>query len=95
LLPDVFPAHFYRTHHRWYFDDASLGAAARAAGFRVHSVRHVHRYGLSNALLWLRERKPPGRLALNVIDRNADDLWRSWLEAAGRSDNLYVVLQTT
>jgi 2-polyprenyl-3-methyl-5-hydroxy-6-metoxy-1,4-benzoquinol methylase len=92
LMPQVFPSHFYRTHHRWYFDQSSLAEVARLAGLRVQSVHHVHRYGMSNTLLWLRERKPPGRVTLDVIDSSADSLWRSWLEAQGRSDNLYLIL---
>jgi len=93
LLPGDFAAFFYRTQHRWYFDSASLSRAAELAGFRVEEVRHVHRYGMANALLWLRDRRPAGRAAFESIDRSADDLWRSWLESKGRSDNLYVKLR--
>lgn len=93
LLPDEFPSFFYRTQHRWAFDAASLSRCATAAGFVVESVRHVHRYGIANTLLWLRDRKPSGRTELAVIDRSADDLWRSWLEASGRADNLYLLMR--
>ncbi|MDI1347565.1 MAG: class I SAM-dependent methyltransferase, partial [Pseudolabrys sp.] len=92
VLPDDFPAFFYRTQHRWTFGAAALSYCAEAAGFRVREVRHVHRYGMANALLWLRDRKPSGRATLLPIDREADGLWRTWLEASGRSDNLYLVL---
>lgn len=93
LLPDDFPAFFYRTQHRWAFDAASLGRCAHEAGFQMRETRHVHRYGMANALLWLRDRKPSGRVALPAIDRQADDLWRTWLEANGHADNLYVILE--
>lgn len=93
LLPEDFAAHFYRTHHRWYFDAEALATAAALAGLRVEMVRHVHRYGMANALLWLRDRNPQGRADLSVINRDADALWRGWLEATGRSDNLYVILR--
>jgi 2-polyprenyl-3-methyl-5-hydroxy-6-metoxy-1,4-benzoquinol methylase len=93
LLPDDFPAFFHRTQHRWYFDAASLSRCAQAAGFGVSETRHIHRYGMANALLWLRDRKPSGRAALGAIDRLADDLWRSYLESSGRADNLYMVLR--
>jgi SAM-dependent methyltransferase len=92
LLPNDFPAFFYRTQHRWAFDASSLATCASGAGFNVREVRHVHRYGMANALLWLRERKPAGREDLSVIDRKADTLWRAWLESTGRADNLYIVL---
>lgn len=92
LLPDDFPAFFYRTQHRWAFEAAALSYCAEAAGFRVKETRYVHRYGMANALLSLRDRKPSGAAILPPIDREADGLWRTWLEASGRSDNLYLVL---
>lgn len=93
LLPEEFGAFFYRTHHRWYFDAAALTKAAEAAGLRVEEVRHVHRYGMANALFWLRDRRPSGRKAIEAINRDADNMWRNWLEASGRSDNLYLILR--
>lgn len=93
LLPDDFPPFFYRTQHRWAFDAASLGACARAAGFAVDSVRHVHRYGIANAMLWLRDRRPKGRTALPPLDAAMDAHWKAWLESTGRSDNLYLLLR--
>ena len=74
---------------RMYEDGYGL---LEAAGFDVREVRHVHRYGMANALLWLRERKPSGRERLTVIDHEADALWRAWLESTGRADNLYMLL---
>lgn len=93
LLPDDFPPFFYRTQHRWAFDAASLSACARAAGFAVDAVRHVHRYGIANAMLWLRDRRPKGRSALPPLDATMDAHWKAWLEATGRSDNLYLLLR--
>lgn len=93
LLPDDFPAFFYRTQHRWIFDAASLSACARAAGFVVEEVRHLHRYGLANAMMWLRDRRPKGRTPLPPLDRTMDAHWKGWLESAGRSDNLYLHLR--
>lgn len=93
LLPDDFPAFFYRTQHRWYFDAVTLSHAIVAAGLRVREIRHVHRYGFANAVLWLRDRKPSGRSVLSVIDREADALWKAWLERSGRADNLYILAE--
>lgn len=93
LLPQEFQSFFYRTQHRWYYDAASLSDAATRAGLKVQEVRHVHRYGMANALLWLRDRKPSGRTAIGMIDRFADTMWRTWLESIGRADNLYVLLK--
>lgn len=93
LLPEDFPAFFYRVVHRWYFDAKSLADCARRAGYSVAQTRHVHRYGLSNALAWLRDRRPTGRARLAGIEPLADGLWRDYLEATGHSDCLYMLLQ--
>lgn len=93
LLPEEFRAFFYRVVHRWYFDEASLGACAERAGFKVDAVRHVHRYGLSNALAWLRDRRPTGHARIEGIDPQADRSWQAYLDVAGRSDCLFMTLR--
>jgi SAM-dependent methyltransferase len=92
LLPDEYPPFFYRVVHRWYFDAASLATCARLAGFEVAGVAHVHRYGLANAMQWLRDRRPCGDVRLPVIENVADQQWTAYLEMTGRSDCLFVTL---
>ncbi len=91
LLPNDFPKFFYRTQHRWIFDGDSLLFLLRTAGFKERSVRYVHRYGFANATSWLRELRPRGDIKLGVLDESIDNLWRTWLEMRGYSDNLYAV----
>jgi SAM-dependent methyltransferase len=93
ILPEAFPAFFYRTVHRWYFDAASLAVCAERAGFEVVETRFVHRYGLSNALRWLRDRAPSGWQRLPGIDEAADRTWQAYLEGSGQSDCLYMALR--
>lgn len=93
LLPDTFPAFFYRVVHRWYFDADSLTNCARMSGYEVVEVRHVHRYGMANALHWLRDSKPSGQKRLTGIEPMADTLWSGYLEDTGQSDCLYLTLK--
>lgn len=93
MLSDEFPRFFYRTQHRWSFHGASLKACAERAGFMVLDTRYVHRYGISNAMNWLKEKQPRGHSKLKPFDDQIDKLWRSWLEATGRSDNLYLIAE--
>jgi len=93
LLPDDYPAFFYRVVHRWYFDAESLAECARLAGYEVSEVHHVHRYGMANALRWLWDRKPTGNAPMAGIDRTADQLWKAQMEGAGTSDCLFVKLK--
>ena len=94
LLPGEFPAFFYRVAHRWYFDAASLAACATKAGFVVEETRHLHRYGMANALLWLRDKRPRGDTPIAGIGDLADEFWKTYLEATGRSDTLFMTLNS-
>jgi len=88
LLPGDYARFFYRTVHTWYFDAEALRKLVRMAGFAEPSISYLHRYDLSNALLWLRDKRPTGLGALN-IESMGDVLFRGMLEANGRADYLY------
>lgn len=92
LLPQEFPSFFYRVVHRWYFDAASLTNCAQLAGCEVVQMHHVHRYGMANALHWLRDRRPSGHDRLPGINALADSFWSGYLEQSGRADCLFAVL---
>jgi hypothetical protein len=56
-------------------------------------MRCVHRFGLSNALVWLRDKKPGGHAALPGINAPLlDAVWARSLEMEGNGDYLYAVL---
>ncbi|HEX3178539.1 MAG TPA: class I SAM-dependent methyltransferase [Methylomirabilota bacterium] len=88
LLPEDYARFFYRLVHLWYFDSASLTTLLHRAGFREVSVRYVHRFDLSNAVLWLRDKRPTGIGGLPTL-RDADPVYRSVVESTGRADYLY------
>lgn len=94
LLPGEYRSFFYRVVHRWYFDRASLARCAELAGLQVARVRYVHRYPLSNAIGWLRDRRPQGRARLPGIDEAGDEHWRQYLVESGQTDCLYIELCT-
>ncbi len=93
LLPDDFPSFFYRAAHRWYFDESSLRKCSEIAGFDVEEVKYKHRYNMANALNWLRYKRPTGWEGISKINELADDFWRSYLEANGTSDTLFILLK--
>jgi 2-polyprenyl-3-methyl-5-hydroxy-6-metoxy-1,4-benzoquinol methylase len=92
LLPEDYGAFFFRTVHTWYFDGGSLRTLASAAGFADCTVEYVHRFDLSNTLLWLRDRRPTGLAAL-AISPPVDAAFCRWLESAGRADYIYARLR--
>ncbi len=90
LLGDDYKRFFYRTVHRWYFDAGSLGECAARAGLAADRIDTRHRFGLDNALRWLRDRAPGGRDALPGLgDATLDAVWRTHLERTGAGDFLY------
>ena len=94
LLGDEYKQFFYRSVHRWYFDVDSFTFCASQAGYDVLRAHCVHRFGLSNAMLWLRDRKPGGRIPLPALDNDhLDYSWKHYLESQGRGDYLYFLLK--
>ena len=92
-LPEAYPEFFYRVAHRWYFDAGSLAECARLAGYVVAETRFVHRHSLSNAIMWLRDRRPSGRTEVPGVGVLGDGLWRTFLESTGQSDCIYMILK--
>lgn len=88
LLPNEYAQFFYRKVHTWYFDAEAIVKLARLAGFAAASVSYVHRYDLSNSILWLRDKQPTGLGRLDITGC-VDGTFSSMLEAAGRADYLY------
>jgi len=88
ILPTEYAAFFYRIVHLWYFEAESVGWLLRTAGFSDVAISYHHRFDLSNAILWLRDKRPTGVGALPVPD-GASEVFRGLLEANGRADYLY------
>lgn len=94
LLPEVYPAFFYRTVHSWYFSADSLAACGLAAGLRPVETRWVHRFGIANTLRWLRDRTPGGRDPLPGLDDPAlEAVWKSTLEREGTADTIFMTFE--
>jgi SAM-dependent methyltransferase len=91
MSSNIFESFFYRSQHRWYFDNDSLKLCVEKAGFSSVQVEFVHRYGLANAFRWLIDGKPPGQAAMEPLDREIDDHWSAWLSKIESSDTLYVI----
>jgi SAM-dependent methyltransferase len=88
ILPEEYGSFFYRIVHLWYFDADAVGRLMRSAGFTDIEVSYHHRFDLSNAILWLRDKRPTG-LGMLPISTGASDVFRGLLEANGRADYLY------
>lgn len=94
LKGDEYKRFFYRAVHRWYFDVDSFKYCANEAGLNVLETYCVHRFGLSNAMAWLRDGKPTGSNNLPHLDSVLlDNFWKNYLESNGLGDYLYFKLE--
>jgi SAM-dependent methyltransferase len=94
LLGDEYKRFFYRTVHRWYFDMESLLNLAKRCRFEIVQERCLQRFGISNALGWLKERRPTGDQPLpHFDDPLLNEFWKNYLESKGIGDYLYLLVK--
>jgi len=93
LLPDLFPSFFYRSQHRWYFNEKSLRHCIEKSGFSIVDIKQKHTFGLSNAFAWLRDKKPKGNVTMEGINQSVDTLWKDYLETSKQADTVFVMAQ--
>jgi len=94
LLGDEYKQFFYRTVHRWYFDMDSLVNLARRCGLKIARKKCLQRFGISNALTWLRDRRPTGDQPFPPLDDpGLNQFWKNYLESKGAGDYLYLLLK--
>lgn len=95
LMVEICPeyaAFFYRKVHLWYFTATALKNLAEKAGFTKCEIRFDHRFDLSNAMIWMRDKRPSG-LGKLKFDPSVDAVWKQSLMSQGRSDYIYAILQ--
>lgn len=86
FLPSVYDKFFYRYVHTWYFNQESIQQLGIRAGFKNIQVHYVQRFGISNALHWIRDHCPTGKTSLL---QDLDEAYRQVLEKQKCSDYLY------
>jgi hypothetical protein len=84
---------YFRTSHLWYFKPAPLQALCKASGFSQFQLSFRHSYPMQNALLWLRDARPPRSQALPFLGAGADPAWKALLESQGLSNFLWIELR--
>jgi len=82
--------HFtYWSQHLFLFNPRTLSDLVRQAGLKLHWLKQVQRYPLSNHLYWLSQGKPGGHQKWVFINSPVlDDAYSAQLAALGRCDTL-------
>lgn len=80
----------FSVQHLWILSEKSLKYCAEKAGFSEFHVQYFQRYGLSNAMAWLRDRRPEGDIRFDYITNAMDIVFKTELEQEKKAD--YIVL---
>jgi 2-polyprenyl-3-methyl-5-hydroxy-6-metoxy-1,4-benzoquinol methylase len=89
FVPEYLPF-FYHLSHLFYFNESALSRLLNEAGFEDVQVGYVHKYDLTNMLVWARDRKGVGTPGSELFDRFTEDGFRSNLERQGIASHLLV-----
>ncbi|HAD82230.1 MAG: hypothetical protein A2509_04020 [Candidatus Edwardsbacteria bacterium RIFOXYD12_FULL_50_11] len=82
----------YRTAHRWYFNQRSLGYIARKAGFKKARFGFRQNFDLSNFALWMRDGKPTGNASVDLFSDDINLAWQKFLEKGRMADTIILGL---
>jgi 2-polyprenyl-3-methyl-5-hydroxy-6-metoxy-1,4-benzoquinol methylase len=90
LLPREYTAFFYRVVHKWYFNKNSLTFISKKTGLKSFEIVYMHRFGLSNLLTWMDEKKPNSSKKINFSD-SLNSSYKFELEEKGIADYIYLI----
>lgn len=80
----------FSTQHIWVFGERNLKLLAQEVGFSDIKVRYYQRYGLSNLVGWVRDKRPKTVVNKEWITETLDSVYKKEVEHLGLSD--YIVL---
>jgi len=92
FVPEYVPF-FYHLSHLYYFSASALQFAFEQAGLVDINISNIHKYDITNALVWARDRKGVGAPGSDVFDRSTEEAWRANLERQGIASHLYAVVR--
>lgn len=90
LVGERFLEYFLRTSHSWYFCKDSLDYLFKNSSFKQYTIKGMHKYDISNLLLWLKENKPTGIGKITAFDEGFNNFYKGYLEDKGFSSHLWV-----
>ena len=84
---------FYHLSHLYYFSARALQFSFEQVGFANIAIGNVHKYDLTNMLVWACDRKGVGTPGSDVFDAFTEDAWRANLERQGIASHLFAVVR--
>jgi len=92
LLGETYESFLFSTQHPWILCEQSFEYILNSLNIDdiEWDVKYYQRYGLSNLLYWLKNKKPGGNYKFDFVSNEIDLAWKSDLERQNKSD--YIVL---
>lgn len=83
----------YSYQHNWILSKESLEICCRKAGFSKVEIRTIQRYGMSNMIAWLNEKKPMGHISYDFVSETLDRVYKSELEKNDLGDYIIAYVE--
>ena len=94
LLGDIYEKQLlFSTQHLWIFNEKSLKMISEKVGFSSVSFKYYQRYGVSNLLGWVRDKKPKSNIVSDFTVGYLNSAWKSMCAEKGLSDYIVVYLK--
>lgn len=92
LLKETYDSFLFSTQHPWVLSEGSFDYIIKKLRLKdiEYSVKFYQRYGLSNLLYWLENKKPGKNYEYDFVSNEINAVWKSNLERQKMSD--YIVL---
>lgn len=82
---------YYQNAHLWYFNDKSLNYVLDKSGYNI-DINFIQRYGLSNHLNWLSNKKPgDNKLYNEFFNKKLDKDYRENIIENKKSDTIFAI----
>ncbi|MCH4191445.1 MAG: class I SAM-dependent methyltransferase [Butyrivibrio sp.] len=79
--------------HPWVLSARAFKLACVKAGFNNVIIEQKQRYGLTNAMMWLRDKKPCGHIQADIISGTLEELFKKCCEEQQSADYIVAYLK--
>lgn len=83
----------FSTQHLWIFSKESMEIMAKRCGYSGIITKYFQRYGLDNAMGWLRDKEPNCEIEIHSITGILNHVWKHELAEKGLGDYIVLYLQ--
>ena len=83
----------YSYQHNWILSEDGFKLCCQKAGFSKIKIKYVQRYGISNMIEWIKNKKPSGHTHFEFVTDVLDKTYKSELEKSGLADYIIAYVE--